>query len=164
MQIFWKLRRPQIRAPWVMSAMVLVLIIDQVTKAWMLFFFDPYGSVRVTSFLDLAVSQNRGVSFGLLTFDHPAAPWLLSGLALLILGVFTAFCWRDTSRSVAIALGMVAGGALGNAIDRARLGAVTDFLDLHVAGYHWPSFNLADAGIVCGLGLYLLVDAKSART
>ncbi|MCP5933988.1 signal peptidase II, partial [Klebsiella pneumoniae] len=91
-----------------------------------------------------------------LASDHPAGRWLL----ILLTGAVTAglLVWltRVQSRLQAAALGLVIGGALGNLVDRLRHGAVTDFLDFHVQGYHWPAFNLADSGIVLGVALLLI--------
>jgi signal peptidase II len=89
------------------------------------------------------------------------APWVLSGLALgVVIGLL--FWLRQSEHPlVATGLGLVIGGAIGNVIDRFRYGAVVDFLDFHLAGYHWPAFNVADAGICIGAGL-ILVDGLLA--
>src|SRR3546814_6796569 len=81
---------------------------------------------------------------------------MLMALTLaMVIGLFIGLKRAD-NRLTAIALGLIIGGALGNALDRLRHGAVTDFLDFYVAAYHWPAFNLADVGIVSGVGLLLL--------
>jgi signal peptidase II len=89
------------------------------------------------------------------------AAWILVLVALAITGAMAWWLARAPSRLVAAALGLVIGGALGNVVDRIRFGAVFDFVDLHVAGWHWPAFNVADAAIVAGAGL-LLLDALFA--
>jgi signal peptidase II len=77
--------------------------------------------------------------------------WLLSLLAVAIVGGLVFWLRRADRPLLAVALGLVIGGALGNVIDRLRLGAVADFLDFHLAGYHWPAFNLADSAITVGV-------------
>lgn len=85
-----------------------------------------------------------------------APRWLLVSASLVIVGILLTWMWRSGRLLVASALGLIAGGAIGNIVDRVRFGAVTDFLDFHAGGYHWPAFNLADAAIVCGVALLLL--------
>lgn len=80
----------------------------------------------------------------------------LSAVAFLIIGVLLTWIWRTRSAVTAVAASLIAGGALGNLLDRLRSGAVTDFIDLHWGDAHWPTFNLADAAIVCGVALLLL--------
>src|SRR3546814_2993662 len=93
------------------------------------------------------------LSFGLF---GDASPWMLIALTLAIVIGFVIWLKRAENRLTAVALGLIIGGALGNALDRLRHGAVTDFLDFYVAAYHWPAFNFADTGIVSGVGLLLL--------
>jgi signal peptidase II len=101
------------------------------------------------------------VSFGMLDALGAVAPWLLSGLALAVVIGLLFWLRRSENAMMAIGLGLVIGGALGNVIDRLRYGAVVDFLDFHLAGWHWPAFNLADAGICVGAGL-IVVDGLLA--
>jgi lipoprotein signal peptidase len=101
--------------------------------------------------LDLTMVWNRGVTFGMLAGDGPLAQGLLALLALAIAAVLLRWMARAENALTALALGAVTGGALGNVIDRARFGAVVDFVDVHAAGWHWYVFNLADAAIVCGV-------------
>ena len=116
--------------------------------------WDPFRHIEVTSFFNLVPVQNRGISFGLLQSEG-AGTWAIAGLSLAIsagLGV-----WLSRTRQLwpAWALGLVIGGAIGNVIDRVRLGWVIDFLDFHGGGYHWPAFNLADAAI--SVGVFMLI-------
>ncbi len=135
---------------------LLTAVADQVSK-WVILehVMNPPRLVEVTPFLNLTLGFNRGVSFGFLG-DGAAGPWLLSGLALAIVVALAMWAWRTDSRAEAGALGAVIGGAVGNVVDRVRQGAVTDFLDLHAFGWHWPTFNVADVGITGGVGLLLL--------
>jgi len=132
------------------------LALGQATKFWIkddLLVFPRV--IEVTPFFNIVWVWNQGVSFGL--FGGGATPaWALGGLALAIVGGLGVWLWRTPSKPVAIALSLVIGGAIGNVIDRARWGAVFDFLDFHAMNWHWPAFNVADAAIVCGVALLLL--------
>ena len=150
-------RRESLR--WGIAFALAAFLTDQATKAVALAAApDLDQGVEVLPFFNLVLAHNRGVTFGLLASDHPAGRWLL----ILLTGAVTAglLVWlvRVQSRLQAAALGLVIGGALGNLVDRLRHGAVTDFLDFHVQGYHWPAFNLADSGIVLGVLLLLAGD------
>jgi signal peptidase II len=142
----------------------LLLAADQASKWWVLEVLDlpnrrslplveagPLG-------LDLTMVWNRGVTFGLLSGDGPLNHVILALLAAVIAAFLLRWMARAESRAVATALGAVVGGAVGNVIDRLRFGAVVDFVDAHGWGWHWYVFNIADAGIVCGV-FVLLADA-----
>ncbi len=138
---------------------IFAALADQMSKWWITQRVMPPadGGVTVTSFLNLVLVNNRGVTFGLLNkFDQQWMSYLLLGVAAVILFLLSRWLWRTSSTLVAVALGLIMGGAIGNVIDRIRFGAVIDFLDFHLAGYHWYSFNLADSAIVTGVGLLLL--------
>ena len=142
----------------------LTLVLDQLSKWWVLYQLDLPALRNVRLFelgpvgLDLTMVWNRGVTFGLLTGDNPWNQMILAGLAAIIAAVLLRWLWRAENGLIAAALGMVIGGAVGNVIDRFRFGAVVDFVDAHAGGWHWYVFNVADAGIVIGVGL-LLIDA-----
>ena len=126
--------------PWGVATASLAFALDQATKWWALAeLMDPPRVVPITSFLDLVLGRNRGVSFGLLSAEHPATPWLLSALAVAVVVGLADWTMRDRRPWMAPSVGLVAGGALGNVADRLRHGAVTDFLDFHAAGHHWPT-------------------------
>tara|TARA_Y100001960_G_C14759451_1_gene873171 strand:- start:1732 stop:2208 length:477 start_codon:yes stop_codon:yes gene_type:complete len=112
---------------------------------------------EVAPFFNIVTVWNTGVSFGMFQSHSSAMPYLLSGLALAI--VLALFVWlkRAENMFIAVSLGLIIGGAIGNTFDRLTFGAVFDFLDFHVLGYHWPAFNLADSAIVVGV-LALLYD------
>lgn len=143
---------------------VLVTVLDQLSKWVMLeMVMAPPRIIPVTPFFNLVMVWNRGVSFGFLGQASPHwMPWLLSALALAIMAVLAWWLRRMTNRLMVLALGLVMGGALGNVIDRLRFGAVADFLDFHVAGVHWPAFNVADSAITVGAAL-ILYDAIFAK-
>ncbi|GAV34425.1 lipoprotein signal peptidase [Roseomonas sp. TAS13] len=146
---------------WGAAAAALAFALDQATKWWVLaHLMDPPRVIPITPFFNLVLGWNRGVSFGLLSADHPATPWLLSSLALAVVVGLVVWTTRDRRPGMAASVGFIVGGALGNVVDRLRHGAVTDFLDFHVAGYHWPAFNLADTAIFVGVALLLLVGGR----
>jgi len=117
-----------------------------------------FRAIEITGFFRIVMVWNSGVSFGMLNTGEETTRWLLTVLAVGI-SIGLVFWLRQMNKRLqVIAIGLVIGGALGNAIDRVRYGAVADFFDLHVAGYSWPAFNVADAGITVGV-LLLLLDA-----
>lgn len=141
-----------------LGLIVLVIALDQATKAW-LYEYLVTGDrrlVEVLPFFSLVTVWNHGVSFGLFNSGSPAASWIFVALALAIAGVLVLWLWRSTRMLPATALGLVIGGAIGNVVDRVRLGAVFDFLDLHALGWHWPAFNVADSAITVGVVLLFL--------
>ena len=134
----------------------LILALDQASKAWVLGALDAARpAIEVTSFLNIVLVWNRGISFGL--FDRASAwqPWLLIGLSLSI--VAGMLIWLRTARGrwATLAIALISGGAVGNAVDRARLGAVVDFIDFNVRDWHFAAFNVADAAITCGVAVLL---------
>lgn len=138
---------------------------DRLSKWWLLDMFDlpARGHVAVTPFFNLVMVWNRGVSFGLLAHDAPLARYALAAFALGVAVFLLVWAARSGARWTAVALGLVAGGAVSNAIDRLLWGAVADFFDLHAAGYHWYAFNIADAAITIGVVLLLVSGVLEAR-
>ena len=141
---------------------IVVIILDQMTKWWILTsVMTPPQRIPVTGILDLVLVYNRGVSFGLL---GGAPSWATAALIVFALLLSMALCiwmWRADSLLLGTALGFVVGGALGNVIDRFLHGAVVDFLDFHAAGYHWPAFNVADSAITIGVVILIIDSLKS---
>lgn len=135
---------------------LLLIVIDQITKNLVVEFMYE-GQKEILPFFNLTHVWNRGVSFGLFNHDHSGA-WLLVGLSLAITVFFLIWLKRVDHKPLALAIGAVIGGALGNVIDRIRFGAVVDFVDLHVAGWHYPAFNVADSAIVLGIA-YIILDS-----
>ncbi len=135
----------------------LVIVFDQATKWWiMAVVMQPPAIVPVTSFFNLVMGWNRGISFGLFDGDSAVNLWILPLVALAIVAALVVWLRRVQGAWLASAIGLVIGGALGNVVDRLRFGAVADFLDFHVAGYHWPAFNVADSGITVGVTMLVL--------
>ena len=143
---------------------VATLVIDQASKLWLLHVFDigHRGTVKVTPFLDLVLAWNIGISFGWFQNDNPVAQIAL--MAIKALAVVALAIWMARSRTVlaTVALGLIIGGAIGNAIDRIAYGAVVDFALFHVQigqnTFNWYVFNLADVAIVAGV-VALLYDS-----
>jgi signal peptidase II len=141
-------------------AAVAVLFLDQATKLWLLFVFDiGRGAVKVTPFFDLVLAWNTGISYGWFQTESVAGQALLltiKAIAVIVLGVWMA---RSQTRLAAIALGLIVGGALGNAIDSLAYGAVVDFALFHLQlgekDLSWYVFNLADTAIVAGVAALL---------
>ena len=150
------------RATWIIVA-VITLVIDRITKDWLIDVVQAYGPViEVTPFFNLVHVWNTGVSFSMLQLDSDTGRWLLSGLALAIVLAMVVWLGRSVWLFERLALGLIVGGALGNVTDRLLWGAVADFFDVHAFGYHWPAFNVADSAIVIGVGV-LLLDAWIRR-
>ena len=141
-----------------LAAALGVLGADQASKYWVLevLRLPDLGSVALLPVLNLTMVWNRGITFGLLSTDSAAGGVLLGAVALAVVAALGVWLWRAERALVALALGAVAGGAVGNVIDRARFGAVVDFIHAHAFGWSWYVFNIADAAIVCGVAALVL--------
>ena len=130
---------------------VLVMALDQLSK-WIIvaYVMNPPIKKELTSFFNLVLTHNRGVSFGMFSTGTDTGKWVLIGVALIITGFLIRWLFQSNSLFNVIALGLIIGGAMGNVIDRFLVGAVVDFLDFHAFGHHWPAFNVADAAITVG--------------
>ncbi len=136
-----------------------VLVLDQLIKWWVVaHVMQPSRVIEVTPFFNLVMAWNRGVSFGMFNNASAANVWILTVLALGIVAALLVWLRKAEGRAVQIAIGLIVGGALGNVIDRMRFGAVADFLDFHVLGFHWPAFNVADGAITLG-AIALVLDS-----
>jgi signal peptidase II len=147
-------------------AAMLVLAADQASKAWILYVLDlpDLVSVKLLPVLDLTMVWNRGVTFGLLNGLGAIGPMILTVVAAVVVVALLLWLRKAETVMVAIALGAIAGGAVGNVIDRLRFGAVVDFLHAHAFGLSFPYvFNVADSAIVCGVGALLLDSLRSHR-
>jgi lipoprotein signal peptidase len=147
------------------AAALVTLAADQASKAWILDGFDlPHrGSVEILPVLNFTMVWNRGITFGLLRGDGGRDALILGAVALAVVVALGAWLWRAERRLVAVALGAVCGGAIGNVIDRARFGAVVDFIHAHAFGFSWYVFNVADAAIVCGVAALVLDSLRSPK-
>lgn len=143
---------------------VAILAVDQISKYLLIGVMQEnrFQPIEITPFFNLVMVWNRGVSFGLFASDLEAMRWVLTVLAIGVSIGLLIWLYRAANRSLAIGLGLVIGGAIGNAVDRVVYGAVADFFDFHLAGVgHWPAFNIADSAIVVGVG-FLLIDSLFA--
>ena len=144
---------------------LMVFLADQISKAFVLHYFSAHSSpVEVTSFFNFVLAWNKGVSFSMLHSNHPAMPWILVAVSLLICGMLIHWMSMEKEQFTINCFGLIVGGALGNVADRIRLGAVVDFLDFHIGLHHWPAFNVADSAICVGAGIILIWNLFLAPT
>lgn len=138
-------------------ALLVTLLSDQASKLWLMYGYDlPIRApVALAPFMNLVVVWNRGISYGLFQQDAELGRWLLVAVHFGAAVALSVWMMRASGRALAIGLGLIAGGAIGNGIDRIVHGAVFDFVHLHAAGYSWYVFNVADAAIVAGVALLL---------
>jgi signal peptidase II len=142
----------------------LIVVVDRIVKVALVGRFVQAGEpwpVEVTSFFNLVMVWNRGISFGLFQSDETGR-WILVGLAAAVSLALVVWLSRAGSLWIATAIGLVLGGAIGNAWDRFVWGAVADFFDVHGFGYHFWAFNVADMGISVGVTM-LVLDGLFAR-
>jgi signal peptidase II len=157
--------RPPIALAGLLAAVV-VLAADQASKWWVLhgLSLEQVGQIVLLPVLNFTMVWNRGVTFGLLTGDGSFAHLALAAFALAVVVVLGVWLSRSTRMAIAIPVGAIAGGALGNVADRLRFGAVVDFIQAHAFGYSWYVFNVADAAIVCGVAALVIDNLLPARS
>jgi signal peptidase II len=140
---------------------IVTLVLDQASKLWLLFVFDiaNRGRVKVTPFFDLVLAWNVGISFGWFQNDSFLAQAVLTTIKAVAVVVLAIWMARSRNLLATVALGLIIGGAIGNAIDRVAYGAVVDFALFHVQiggnTFNWYVFNLADVAIVAGVAALL---------
>jgi signal peptidase II len=150
-----------------LSIVATVVVLDQLTKLWIVHSFSLYESVKVIpGFFNLTYLTNKGAAFGFLA-GHTGA-WrqylflVLGVVALVMIVVIWRRLWRAHPLYL-VSLPMIAGGAVGNLIDRVRLGSVVDFLDVYVGTHHWPAFNVADSAISIGVVFFLIANVLEGK-
>jgi signal peptidase II len=174
---------PLLRRILALDAILFLMIIDQLCKWWVIemyfrprmFSVDgasadfftwlvtipqeqfPFVRFEVTSFFNMVMVWNHGVSFGMFAADSHAGVYFLIGMALILSSVFFFWMWKAKSLWQIIPCILVIAGALSNVWDRVRFGAVADFFDFHAFGIHYPAFNIADSCIVLGV-ILLIID------
>ena len=116
----------------------------------------PYVAQEVLPFFNFVVVWNQGISFGMLSNDTDYGPYLLIAMSFVISAGFLIWMFRTKDLVNHFGIALIVGGALGNVIDRFRFGAVFDFLDFHLFGWHWPAFNIADSAIVIGVFILMI--------
>lgn len=136
----------------------LVVAVDQFTKALVIRSLYEGEVIRVIpGFFNLVHFRNTGAAFGILRGPTGVKTIVLGAVTLLAVVFIFLMTMRTRSTVTAVSLSLVAGGALGNLIDRIRFGAVVDFLDLYLGPWHWPAFNVADSAITCGVFASLIL-------
>lgn len=149
---------------------LLTALADQGSKLWLYFSYDlaAKGPVKLLPVMDLVLTWNKGISYGLFQQDGAFGQWALFGVKVAAVVFLWAWLSQAGTRLTALCLGLIIGGALGNAADRLLHGAVMDFVHLHTPGYgfNWYVFNLSDTAIVAGVALLLyesLIGDRAAK-
>lgn len=151
-----------------------IIVLDIFTKNWIVSQFVRGGIVgfgvhnsevvspaffdTITSFFNIVLVFNKGVSFSMFTLDAESGKWIFFAINVLVSMVLFSLMKGERRRIYRVGYLLIIAGAIGNAIDRVRFGAVVDFLDFHYLGFHWPSFNVADIAISTGVGLFILYE------
>jgi signal peptidase II len=152
-----------------LAVAIVAALLDQASKMAVLWYFGEPGCashlVAVTSFFDLVLTCNRGVSFGMFNQTGQAGlnSLIFTALAAIVVVILAVWLYRVRSAFLAVAIGLIIGGAIGNVIDRLRFGAVVDFLYFHAGAWYWPAFNFADSAICLGVAAMLLDGLLSRR-
>ena len=142
---------------------------DQATKLWLLRVYDlaAKGAVKIAPHVDFVLTWNTGISYGWFQQEGPFGQWALLVLKAIAVALLWIWLARAHSRPTALALGLIIGGAVGNAIDRLLYGAVADFVLLHLETdawrFNWYVFNLADVAIVAGVAVLLYESLRGER-
>jgi signal peptidase II len=153
-------------------AATVICALDQGLKLWLLFVFNlaDRGTVAIVPFVDLGLTWNTGISYGWFQQEGPFGQWALLALKAIAVALLWIWLARAGTRLSALGLGLIIGGAAGNAIDRIVYGAVADFVLLHAETaswrFYWYVFNLADVAIVAGVAVLLyesIVGDRAAK-
>ncbi len=140
-----------------LSLALLIIILDQLSKYYVLeHVVNEYGVVPCTSFFNMVRAWNTGVSFSMFNDMGNLGVWVLSLSSIIIVCFLIYWLYKENNKLIQISLGFIIGGAIGNVIDRIRLGAVFDFLDFYIGNKHWPAFNVADSFICIGAFLIIM--------
>ncbi|MGK2940646.1 MAG: signal peptidase II [Immundisolibacter sp.] len=142
-----------------------VLLADQLSKLAVLRLMEPYQSLPVLPGFNLTLAFNRGASFSFLAEAGGWQRWLFSGISIVAAVVIIVLLRRTplSDRINGFGLVLVLGGAVGNLVDRLRLGHVVDFLDVYYRAWHWPAFNIADSAICIGAVLLVWAMWRAGR-
>jgi signal peptidase II len=152
------------RARWFALAL-LIIVLDQLSKWLALDTLTLGRPIEVTGFFNLSLAFNRGAAFSFLAGADGWQAALFALLAVVAAGVISVLIWRHPAKRLFCSgLTLILGGALGNLVDRLRLGQVVDFLDFHALGSHWPTFNIADSAITVGAALLIIDGFREQRS
>jgi signal peptidase II len=152
-----------------LAVAAIACLLDQASKLYLLFVYDlpARGPVRLGPFFDFVLTRNTGISYGLFQTEGPLGQWLLLGLKAAAVVALWVWLARAADKLTALSLGLIIGGAVGNAIDRVAYGWVMDFVFFHIQTaswrFNWYVFNLADVAIVAGVGGLLYDSLRGDR-
>jgi len=151
--------------PWFLLS-ILVIVLDQASKYWVVNHFIPYQPIPISPMLNLMLAYNNGAAFSFLSNTGDWHRWFFVGVSLLISIMLISWIIRSSTKArlQLTSLSLVLGGAIGNLIDRAMSGNVVDFIDVYYKTHHWPVFNLADSAICLGAVLLFIDLCKNTRT
>lgn len=155
-------RRGMLRWLWLS---VVVVGLDQLTKALAEEWLPPYEPLELLPFLNLRLMYNEGAAFSFLSQAGGWQRWFFVAVGMVVTGILVAWLrgLKSGERWQALGLSLIVGGAVGNLIDRILYGRVADFIDVYVERWHWPAFNLADSAITVGVVLLLIDALREAR-
>lgn len=148
----------------VLALSLAIALIDQISK-WAIinFVMNPPRVIPLTDFLNVVLTRNYGVSFSLFYDKGDLTRWLLIGVSSLITLFLAWWLTQLISKLARVGVAMIVGGALGNIADRVLFGGVTDFIDFHYAGIHFPAFNVADSAITIGVALFIFDSLRNYK-
>lgn len=151
------------RLTWLIAVALLVAV-DQLSKAWFAATIPLGTAIEVTSWFNLIHVLNTGAAFSLLADAGGWQRWFFMAISVMVVVPITCVCLARQTESLERVVGaLIVAGGTGNLIDRVVSGAVTDFLDLHWRGLHWPAFNLADVFIVLAVWAWILMSLRPAE-
>lgn len=149
---------------WGLLAALAVIVVDQASKYIIVnYVLEEYAAIVLAPFFAIVRAWNTGVSFSMFNNWGVNGVYILSVVALVIVVLLLKWLSTECDRWVQLALGFIIGGAVGNVIDRIRLGAVFDFLDFYIGDHHWPAFNVADSFICIGAGIIIVRSLLNSR-
>lgn len=149
--------------PWLGLA-ILIVISDQLSKIWISHILDYGQVIKLTPFFNLMLAYNEGAAFSFLASQTGWQRYFFTAVSIVAI-IFIIYLLRRHARQklFCLSLALILGGAIGNLIDRSLYGHVIDFLDIHVLGWHWPTFNIADCGITIGAVLFIIDELTRVR-
>ena len=141
---------------------LIVLFVDQITKNFILQNFEIYQSIEITSFLNIVLVFNTGAAFSIFSdgYDWQRYMLITSSITIIIFLMYYLYRYVKNNWLQQLSIYLIISGALGNLIDRVRLGMVVDFIDFHIWGIHWPAFNVADSAISIGALTLIVLELK----